>query len=139
MSERTPIREVFLAASLFWALFMFLIVVLTPYLELGDLRMDTELAIASALCCLLITWLVSRMPRNVLVYQKGIFIRKSLILNTSISSASIESVVIKGKSYLELRFCTNDGRDHKVALSRSVDSVRLAKFLDASSIGRSKS
>lgn len=134
-SGRTSIRTVCLIASVLWLLIMCLI---AAFISLKTIHVQTSIIVAFiiALACFLVTWLVSRLPKNVLVYQKGIFIGKMLIPTARIKSASVESVVLNDKSYSVLQFCTTKGRIYKIALSNSIDSTNLAKFLELSGIGK---
>lgn len=135
---RTSTREVLLVAGLLWAILILLVLAFTTYSSLVDIQIDVSLAFIIAFFCFTTTWLVSRMPRNVLVYKQGICVGKTIIPVNRISSAGVEPVVIKGKSYAILQFCTANGRTFRIGLSKSVDAAALAKFLQTSGIGLSQ-
>lgn len=131
---RVSIRKVFLVAALLWLLLMFLVLALTAYTAQTEIEVDVSLALFIAVFCIAATWLVSRMPRNVHVDDKSIWIGRTMIPHSRISSAGVEPVVIGGKSYSILRLRTVNGSSYSIGLSHSVNAVNLAGFLQSSGI-----
>jgi hypothetical protein len=133
---RISTRKVLFVAAILWVLLIILALALTTYTAQPDIQVDARLAIIIAVFCFAATWFVSRIPRNVHVYEKGIWIGKTLIPTARISSASVGAAMVRGKPYSILQFSTVNGRTYNIGLSHAIAPADLAKYLITSGMGR---